>query len=231
MKLGIMQPYFFPYAQQFRHLCQCDRWVVFDTPKYSRKSWINRNRIANRDTEWSYISVPVAKGGSKKAISDAALAETAWRETILDKLKVYKAKSTYYQETIAAVEAAILPEASSIADLNTRILREVSTLLGIRTPIERLSEMSLTLPITAEPGEWALIISEALGARIYSNAPGGRQLFDPDLYKARGIELQFYKPRPLIYTTPGFVFTPDLSVIDALMWLGTEQLGNWCQNE
>ena len=154
MKIGIMQPYFFPYAQQFRHIRQCDRWVVFDTPKYSRKSWINRNRIINRDIEWSYISVPVAKGASKGPICDAALADTGWREALQDQLKVYAATAPYYAQTLEVVDACIGPEADTIAELNTRILTEVCRRLGVTTPIMRLSELSLDLPAKADPGEW-----------------------------------------------------------------------------
>ena len=45
MKLGIMQPYFFPYIGYFSLIANTDLWVVFDTPQYTRKSWMNRNRI------------------------------------------------------------------------------------------------------------------------------------------------------------------------------------------
>lgn len=229
MKLGIMQPYFFPYAQQFRHIAQCDVWIVFDTPKYSRKSWINRNRIADRQAGWSYISAPVVKGASNRAIRDAALADVDWRNAIRDKLKVYAASAPCYAETLEIVEACIGPESVTIADLNTRILREICNSLSIKTPIERLSSMPLDLPAEADPGEWALLISEAVGADVYSNASGGRQLFDPELYRSRGVALEFYEPRTLVYETPGFVFTPDLSVIDTIMWLGNGRLGSWCR--
>jgi hypothetical protein len=223
-----MQPYFFPYAQQFRHIAQCDSWIIFDTPKYSRKSWINRNRIADRQAGWSYISAPVVKGASNGAIRDAALADTGWRNALRDKLKVYAASAPCYAETLEIVEACIRPDSATIADLNTHTLREICGRLGIKTKIERLSRMPLDLPEKADPGEWALLVSEAVGADVYCNASGGRHLFDPDLYRSRGVTLEFYEPRTLTYETPGFVFTPDLSVIDTFMWLGSGRLGSWC---
>ncbi len=91
MKLGVMQPYFFPYAQQFRHIGQCARWIVFDTPKFSRKTWESRNRIADRNAGWSYISVPVAKGATSGSICDARIADDInWRAGLLDKRRVYE---------------------------------------------------------------------------------------------------------------------------------------------
>ncbi len=228
MRLGIMQPYFFPYTQQFRHIGQCDLWIVFDTPKFSRKSWVNRNRILNPDSEWSYISAPVEKGASNGPICDAALAGGDWRETILNKLKVYERGAPFYRETLDLVHSCLDDAGSTIAALNTRILGQVCSALSITTPIKRISDLSLNLPSKAAPGEWALLISKELGADIYSNAPGGRDLFDPELYSANGVTLEFYEPKTLVYETPGFEFTPDLSVIDALMWMGADALADWC---
>ncbi|ODR95896.1 hypothetical protein AUC70_03295 [Methyloceanibacter stevinii] len=226
-----MQPYFFPYAQQFRHIHQCERWIVFDTAKYTRKSWINRNRIANRDKDWAYISVPVAQGSSLGAIREASIAQIGWQDKLFDQLQPYRGSAAFFDETMEIIRSCVVPESDTIADLNTRVLNVVCSSIGIETPIERLSELKLNMPDELGPGEWALAISEALGATAYSNAPGGKDLFDPNQYRARGIELEFYEPRPLVYATPGFDFTADLSIIDSLMWLGPTQVGRWCRDE
>jgi hypothetical protein len=224
VKLGIMQPYFFPYAQHFRHIAQCDRWIAFDTVKFTRKSWMSRNRIANRDTEWSYISAPVAKRASNGTVSEAVLGDTDWRAELRDKLRVYKGAAPFFDETMETVEACIAPPSGTLAELNTQILKEACRRVGIGTQIQRLSEMDLALPDHAEAGEWALVISRLLNASVYSNAPGGRHLFDPKLYAREGVDLEFYEPIPLQHPTPGFPFTPNLSVIDTLMWVGGEAL-------
>lgn len=232
MRLGIMQPYFFPYAQQFRHIGQCDAWIVFDTVKFTRKSWISRNRIANRDRGWSYISAPVARGASRGPIRAAALDGTGWHADLEAQLQVYRG-APFFAETLALVRDGLAPEgpAETVATLNSRILTRVAAALGLDTPIRRLSTLGLVLPERAAPGEWALLIAQALGAKVYSNAPGGVALFDPDLYAHAGVALEFYQPKPLSYLTPGFEPVPDLSVIDPLMWLGAEALGRWCRDE
>ena len=117
-----MQPYFFPYAQQIRHIRQCDRWVVFDSPQFTRKSWITRNRIADRNTGWSYISVPVIKGASRGAIADAALAPSDWRGALRDRLRVYEGAAPFHDETLELVDRCIAPEVSTVAERNNRIL-------------------------------------------------------------------------------------------------------------
>ena len=51
MKLGIMQPYFFPYIGYFQLMKHVDQWVVFDDIQFIDKGWINRNRILHPDAK------------------------------------------------------------------------------------------------------------------------------------------------------------------------------------
>lgn len=45
MKLGIMQPYFYPYLGYFSLIKHTDKWIVFDSVQYIERGWVNRNRI------------------------------------------------------------------------------------------------------------------------------------------------------------------------------------------
>ncbi len=47
MRLGIMQPYFFPYIGYFSLIKHVDEFILFDTPQFIRHGWIERNRIKN----------------------------------------------------------------------------------------------------------------------------------------------------------------------------------------
>ena len=219
-----MQPYFFPYFQQFRHISQCDRWIVFDTVRYSRRTWVNRNRILDRCTGWTYLSAPVARGATVERLAEAELAAGPWRNDILQRLRVYEGEAPEYGAVRGLVERVLAAGSVTIADLDCAGLRAVCDHLGIATPIDRLSALALDLPAQAEPGEWALLIARALGADTYSNASGGRDLFDPARYRAAGVTLEFYEPIELTYPTGSFVFEPDLSVIDTLMWIAPAQL-------
>ena len=230
MRIGIMQPYFFPYIQQFRHIRQCDMWVIFDTPKFSRKSWISRNRIINRNTQWSYISVPIVKGASNSSISKAQIVKGEWKNKFYDSLKVYKDVAPFYLQTMDIIEEAISGKHVFISDLNLNIIKTLCSYLNIKTKIELLSKMSLEIVSSAAPGEWACHISKALKADIYSNAPGGRHIFDPEYYRDNNIILEFYEPHHLKYETSSFNFVEDLSIIDQLMWMGCDSVEEWCHS-
>lgn len=45
MKLAIMQPYFLPYIGYFQLISAVDKFIVYDNIKYTKKGWVNRNRM------------------------------------------------------------------------------------------------------------------------------------------------------------------------------------------
>nr|WP_204162773.1 WbqC family protein [Sporofaciens musculi] len=61
MKIGIMQPYFFPYIGYFSLIEYVDKFIFFDTPQYISHGWVNRNRVLNQNGNPDYIIVPIKK--------------------------------------------------------------------------------------------------------------------------------------------------------------------------
>ena len=59
-KLAIMQPYFFPYIGYFQLIHAVDRFVIYDNIEYTKKGWINRNRILNNGSIKT-ITLPIKK--------------------------------------------------------------------------------------------------------------------------------------------------------------------------
>lgn len=227
-RVGIMQPYFFPYFEQFRLIAVCDLWVVFDTAQFTRKSWMTRNRILNREKGTAYVAVPVQHTGLDTAIRDARIDDAQdWRGKLMDRLRVYQAEAPHYVAVRELVGDALAGRHETLAALNTAILKRVCSHLGIDTPIEVASEMPLDLPQACEPGEWALHIAKQLGATEYRNAAGGRALFDEALYARHGIALSFHEHCPRRYATGSFEFAPDLSIIDWLMWNNRDTMQAW----
>ena len=84
--------------------------------------------------------------------------------------------------------------------------------------------MDLDLGRIEGPGDWALRISEALGAKEYINPPRGMDIFDPEKFKAAGIKLTIRNIPPFEYSTRGYEFIPNLSIIDVMMFNSVEQI-------
>jgi hypothetical protein len=226
--VGIMQPYFFPYFEQFRLIDACDLWVVFDTAQFSRRSWITRNRLLNRDKGTAYVSIPVRHTGLTTVIKDALIdLDQDWRSQVMNKLKVYQTEAPHYAIVRDFIGDTIAGSHEAIAALNIAILRAVCGYLGITTPILVVSLLTIDMPDKCEPGEWALHISKHLGASEYRNAAGGRAMFNNELYVSNGIILSFHEHRPKSYPTGSFDFVENLSVIDWMMWNDRQILQEW----
>lgn len=220
LRLGIMQPYFFPYPGHFALIAAVDEWVVFDISQYTPKTWMNRNRILHPRSGWQYVTVPLSNSSIHIRTSDARVMDpAAARAGALGKLSHYKGRAPFYQavrQLVAETFDAHPPD--SLVQLNVSGLRAVCGYLEMPFAYRICSELALDLPAELGPGDWALEISARLGAGTYVNPASGRALFDPAAFARRGIHLQVAHTASFEYPTPGYEFVPNLSILDALMW-------------
>lgn len=221
MKLAIMQPYFFPYLGYFDLINRVDQWVAFDTVKYSPRSWMNRNRILHPTEGWQYITVPVNKHVGNGLICDVALLDLPRaKEKVIAQVQHYRKGRAPYFRTVAALieEVFTSPGVQSLSDLNIRSLKVICSYLDIKMEFQMLSKMGLVLPEIDHPGQWALEISDKLGASEYINPPGGRGIFRPEDWSARNIKLIFTELIDFKYNTEPYGFVDHLSILDVVMW-------------
>ena len=225
MKLALMQPYFFPYLGYFELIQLVDVWVVFDTVKYTPQSWMTRNRLLHPDGGWQYIRVPVKRPGAGEMLEDIALVDApdALRRMVRQ-IDHYRARGAPFFGPVRELIERTFAHAPSglLVDLCLAGLVETCAYLGMPFEPRRLSQMGLRLPPISHAGGWGPEISSVLGADVYINAPGGRDLFQPGEFTARGIELLFLEPDVFRYATPGYDFVENLSIIDVLMWNAPE---------
>ena len=229
MKLGIMQPYFFPYLGYFDLINRTDQWVVFDTPQYTPRTWMNRNRVLHPEEGWQYVTVAVQKFkrfSSIRSIRVRDAGEACLR--ITGQLSHYAGKAPFHAQVRDLVrETFARVTTDALADLNVSALAAVCDRLGIAFEPRIFSQMGLSLPEITHPGQWALEISHALGASEYVNPPGGRELFDPEAFSGRGIRLAFTDLPDFAYECPGYEFIPHLSILDVMMWNSPETIREW----
>jgi len=220
-RMGIMQPYFFPYLGHFSLIAACDDWVVFDISQYTPKGWMNRNRVRHPDGPPNWVSVPLRNGSISIRTCEAQVQDVAATERmVLGKLSHYRKRAPFARAVEALVrEAFALPAGDeSLVHLDVRALGAVCAYLGLPFAPKICSELDLALPPDLGPGDWALEIASRLGAGSYLNPASGRALFDPAAFAARGLELAFLQPRSWSYAAGPFEPLADLSILDVLMW-------------
>lgn len=215
-----MQPYFFPYLGHFALIAAVDEWVVFDITQYTRRSWINRNRVLHPRGGWQYISVPLVHSSIHMRILEAAVASPqAQEQYVLGKLSHYKRRAPYYVAVLEVIRQSFADRADDrLTSLNVSALRTVCDYLGLRFRYRICSELNLDYPANLLAGGWAPWIAGRLGADVYVNPLAGRGLFDVAAFEREGVGLLFLKFDSSSYETPGYTFENDLSILDVLMW-------------
>lgn len=225
MRLGIMQPYFAPALGYFDLINLSDRWIVFDTARYQRRSWMNRNRILHPDDGWQYITAHVSREPRGTPISEMTLSDDSdWRGLMLRQLEHYRPTAPHFDVARKLLADTLEEPIERLAELNVAFLRHGCDLLGISFEPSYFSRMELEVGPVEGPGDWALRISEALGADEYVNPPGGEAIFDPDAFAEAGIRLRIRDFEEMRYDPVGYDYEPQLSLVDVLMWNPVEKV-------
>src|SRR6476661_7838997 len=108
MTLAIMQPYFFPYLGYFQLIHEADRFVIYDNIEFTKKGWINRNRIIGRN-EPDVISLPLKKDSDYLDIRERALADIwpAEKKKMLNKIRAMYSKAPQFSTVFPLVESLL----------------------------------------------------------------------------------------------------------------------------
>ena len=133
MRLGIMQPYFFPHVGYWQLLNVVDRFVIYDDVSFIKGGWVNRNRILINGGP-SYITAPLSHASPNKRICDLSLqVQPDWRRKISKSIENTYRRSPYFSEVFPEIEQQLGCPASNLADYLANHLRAMATLLGINT--------------------------------------------------------------------------------------------------
>lgn len=224
MKLGIMQPYLFPYLGYFQLIFAVDAFILYDDVSYIRQGWINRNRILCNGQP-HYFTVPISKSSSFVSIKDTRVDESRyerWRCSFFKTVEQnYKKAAPFYHETLDILVSVLTSPPSSIADFASRSITTVLEHIGITREISssynRFSNHFLT-------GQSRILdICRQEGSDHYINAFGGASIYNKEDFHAAGVMLSFIRMRPIIYSQAQTAFMPNLSIIDVLMRCGKRQ--------
>lgn len=196
MKLGIMQPYAFPYLGYFQLINAVDLFVLYDDVAFEKQSWINRNALGARQGRQNF-TLPVHKPRLGQPISEMRLSEPKINQRkLLRTIDVLYRRAPHYKQVMPVLESAIVHDDENLARYLRHSLDVVTAYLGVSTPLVRSSERHRQIALQGQ--ERVIDICRTEGAQIYINAEGGRQLYDEAKFRRHGIDLRFllHEPRP-----------------------------------
>jgi hypothetical protein len=215
MKLGIMQPYFLPYIGYFQLLASVDQFILYDNIKYTKKGWINRNRMLLNGTD-AMFSLPLKKGSDFLDVVERELGTEFDRSKLLNQFRGAYGRAPHFKLTYPVLERIVQDEEANLFRYIHHSIVQLCAHLGINTEIRISSEIPIDHELKGR--DKVLALCKAVGADSYINTIGGVELYAKDDFRSQGIELQFIKSRPFQYVQFGGAFVPWLSIVDVLMF-------------
>jgi len=229
MKLAIMQPYFMPYIGYFQLINSVDKFVIYDNIQYTKKGWINRNRILSNGKD-KLITIPIKKDSDYLNVVERELSES-WGKDKIKMLNVIRSsyfKAPYYQETSELISKCLNNSEVNLFRFIYESIILINDYLEIKTPI--VISSTIEADHTLKSQDKVLSICKKQNADVYINSIGGVELYDKEVFKQNNIELNFIKSNPLQYKQFDNEFVPWLSIIDIMMFNSKEQIKKYLNN-
>jgi hypothetical protein len=215
MRLAIMQPYFLPYIGYYQLMAAADLFIVYDNIKYTKKGWINRNRMLLNGADATF-SIPLKAGSDLLDVRDRELATGFDRDKLLNQFRGAYSRAPEFERTMSLLERIVRHEDTNLFRFIRHAISASCEHLGIRTETRISSEIHIDHSLRNQ--EKVLALCAAVGADEYLNPIGGTELYAKDAFRRRGVELRFLRPEPFEYRQFGATFVPWLSIVDVLMF-------------
>ena len=222
MKLAIMQPYFLPYIGYWQLLNAVDEFIVYDNIKYTKKGWINRNRILSNDKD-VYITLSLKKDSDYLDIRDRFLmSDDTNNKKELNRISQLYRKAPYFNEVFPIIENIMINCNLNLFWFIYKSIVDIKNYLEINTNLIISSTVDIDHSLKSE--DKVISLCNSRKADIYINAIGGIELYDKDKFKDKDIDLYFIKSNKISYKQYGNEFIPWLSILDVLMFNSKEHV-------
>ena len=215
MKLAIMQPYFFPYIGYFQLIASVDKFIIYDNIKFTKKGWINRNRILVNSKE-AIISLPIKNGSDSLDVCERELAISFDRTKLTNQLQEAYRLAPYFMPTISLLKEIIHADENNLFDYLLHSVLKICQHLGIETAIIKSSDIAIDHRLKGQ--DKVIAICKYTDAQTYINPIGGLSLYSKDEFSTHGLNLNFLQSSAFNYPQFGGEFIPWLSIIDVLMF-------------
>lgn len=228
-RLAIMQPYFMPYIGYFQLINSVDEFVIYDNIQYTKKGWINRNRILVNGKDY-LITLSLKKDSDYLDVVDRELSDS-WSKDRIKMLNLIKSaynKSTQFEPVFDLISKCLNnPEANLFRFIYDSIVL-INEYLEISTPIVISSSIEIDHSLKSQ--DKVIELCKKQKADNYINSIGGVSLYNKDNFNQSGIQLNFIKSNQISYNQFTNKFLPWLSIIDVMMFNSKEEIQKYLNN-
>mgnify|MGYP003425980114 FL=1 len=224
MKIGIMQPYFFPYIGYWQLINAVDKYVIYDDVNYIKGGWINRNRILINDKP-SFINLKMNGSSPNKLIKEIHVSnDNRWKNKLLKSIELSYRKAPFFEMSFPIIEEIINHDEVNLSLYLENLIKRIAEYLEMNTEFVLSSNIEKDNSLKGQ--DKVIEICKSLGAKEYYNAIGGVELYSAENFNSYGIEMRFLRTGYIEYKQFKNDFSPDLSIIDVMMCNSKEEIMN-----
>lgn len=224
MKIGIMQPYFFPYLGYWQLMNAVDRYVVYDDVNYINRGRINRNAILVQQRAHN-VNLILSAASQNKLINQIHVnVEPATQSKLLRTIEMAYAKAPFFSHVMPIIQEIITQKEENLAQYLLYSFQVIGEYLGITT--ELILSSHLEKDCTLKGYKKIISICKLLDGTEYYNSVNGIPLYAPHVteFTEAGLELLFTKMRKITYQQyNNNLFVENLSIIDVMMFNSQEE--------
>ncbi len=219
MRLGIMQPYFFPYLGYWQLLANVDKYVVYDDVTYIKGGWINRNNFLINGQK-NLLTMQLEKASSYTLIKDITIKDDFVK--FLKTIEMGYKKAPFFEDSFRLLKDICQCPEKKLGQFLFNSHIKICEYLGIDT--ELILSSSFEKHTELKGKDKVISICKQLGADEYINAIGGQELYDKKEFAENGIRLNFLQANLREYRQLKNEFVAGLSIIDIMMFNSKEEI-------
>ncbi len=222
MRLGIMQPYLFPYIGYYQLIKAVDKFVIYDDVSFINKGWINRNNILVNNEAYSFTT-PLKEASQNRRINEIALDQNeTWKIKFLKTLEHSYRKAPYFSQVALLIQDVFNPGFTHIHQLARESVILIARYLGMQTGFVESSSKYNNVHLKGQNRILDICVQE--GADHYINPVGGIEIYSRPNFENIGIKINFIKTKFITYPQFSNEFISNLSIIDVLMFNTKEEI-------
>jgi len=185
-----MQPYFFPYIGYFQLINYVDTFVIYDQLKYTKKGWINRNFILNKEKE-QRITLPLRSGSDNLNIDQRLIVEDKGFKKTINQLKNNYSGSRDFKEKIEIINNIYEFQDYNLFNFLDNSIKVLENYFFQTNKIIKYSSLNISKDLKGQ--DRIIAICKNLEATEYINPIGGLKLYSKEVFSKNNNELYYLK--------------------------------------
>ena len=221
--VAIHQPNFFPWLGYFDKLRRADVFIFLDDVQFPKTGgvWSNRVKVLiNGEGRWLTAPVDRSFHGTRSINEVNFTSREDWRRKLLKTLVASYRRAPCFDEAFVLLEPLILNPEENIANYNRFALTAIAQYIGM--PVGKF-RCSSEFMVAEHASEMLISLTRAVGGDAYMCGGGATGYQEDATFAAEGFDLIYQNFQHPFYPQIGVKeFVPGLSIIDALMNIGTQ---------